>query len=69
MVCSTDDDAYIIGRYREFDVHFKKLVRNVICIHSVAHRHCLVAKTLGERQHEALRGVVKAVKLIRKSDL
>ncbi|XP_064098167.1 zinc finger MYM-type protein 6-like [Macrobrachium nipponense] len=69
VVCATDGAAAMIGRYRGFSAYFKKAVPNVVCVHCVVHRQHLVAKNLAGRLLEALRHVIKAVNLIKKSAL
>ena len=66
VACATDGAASMVGKYRGFNAHLKKAVPNVVCIHCVVHRQHLVAKNLGERLHEALGHVIKAVNLIKK---
>jgi len=69
LSCATDGASSMIGRYRGFISHLKKLVPNVLCIHCVIHRQHLVAKNLGGRLYDSLDTVIKAVNYIKSHPL
>ncbi|XP_076372981.1 protein FAM200C-like [Tachypleus tridentatus] len=57
--------ASMVGRYRGFIAHLKKVIPSVFAIHCVIHRERLVAKDLGERLNFSLLVIIKAVNFIK----
>nr|XP_020653392.1 SCAN domain-containing protein 3-like [Pogona vitticeps]XP_020653393.1 SCAN domain-containing protein 3-like [Pogona vitticeps] len=65
VACTTDGDASMVGRYREFQAHLKSVLPGVMTVHSVVHRQHLVSKNLSGRLHESLHYVINAVNEIK----
>ncbi|GBP70756.1 SCAN domain-containing protein 3 [Eumeta japonica] len=59
----------MVGRYRGFISHLKRIVPEVIGIHSVIHRQHLVAKNLSDRMRQSLQLVINAVNKIKSNAL
>ncbi|XP_044751794.1 SCAN domain-containing protein 3-like [Coccinella septempunctata] len=66
---ATDGAPAMVGRYRGFISHLKRIVPEVIAIHCVIHRQHLVAKNLCGRLHQSLQFVINAVNKIRSNAL
>lgn len=66
---ATDGAPAMVGRYRGFISHLKRIIPGVTAIHCVIHRQHLVAKNLSDRLHQSLQLVIKAVNKIKSSAL
>ncbi|CAG9792085.1 unnamed protein product [Diatraea saccharalis] len=55
----------MVGRYRGFISHLKRIISGVTAIHCVIHRQHLVAKNLSDRLHQSLQLVIKSVNELR----
>lgn len=66
---ATDGAPAMVGRYRGFISHLKRIIPEVTAIHCVIHRQHLVAKNLSDRLHQSLQFVINAVNKIRSNAL
>lgn len=66
---ATDGAPAMVGRYRGFISHLKRIIPEVTAIHCVIHRQHLVAKNLSNRLHQSLQFVINAVNKIRSNAL
>ncbi|XP_044572949.1 SCAN domain-containing protein 3-like [Drosophila ananassae] len=66
---ATDGAPAMVGRYRGFISHLKRIIPEVTTIHCVIHRQHLVAKNLSNRLHQSLQFVLNAVNKIRSNAL
>lgn len=64
---ATDGAPAMVGRYRGFINHLKRMIPGVTAIHCVTHRQHLVAKNLSDRLHQSLQFVIKALNKIKSS--
>lgn len=58
---ATDGALGMVGRYRGFISHLKRIIPEVTAIHCVIHRQHLVAKNLSDRLHQSLQFVINAL--------
>ena len=63
------DSSHMVGRYRGFINHLKRIIPWVIAIHCVIQRQHLVAKNLSDKLHQALQFVINALSKIRSNAL
>lgn len=66
---ATDGAPAMVGRYRGFISHLKRIIPGLTAIHCVIHRQHLVAKHLSDRLNQSLHFVIKAVNKIRSNAL
>ncbi|GBP47010.1 Deformed epidermal autoregulatory factor 1 [Eumeta japonica] len=66
---ATDGVPAMVGRYRGFISHLKRIIPGLTAIHCVIHRQHLVAKHLSDRLNQSLHFVIKAVNKIRSNAL
>ncbi|XP_026331329.1 SCAN domain-containing protein 3-like [Hyposmocoma kahamanoa] len=66
---ATDGAPAMVGRYRGFISHLKRIIPGLTAIHCVIHRQHLVAKHLSDRLNRSLHFVIKAVNKIRSNAL
>ncbi|GBP39620.1 SCAN domain-containing protein 3 [Eumeta japonica] len=66
---ATDGVPAMVGRYRGFISHLKRIIPGLTAIHCVIHRQHLVAKHLSERLNQSLHFVIKAVNKMRSNAL
>ncbi|GBP71622.1 SCAN domain-containing protein 3 [Eumeta japonica] len=66
---ATDGAPAMVGRYRGFINHLKRIIPGLTAIHCVIHRQHLVAKHLSDRLNQSLHFVIKAVNKIRSNAL
>ncbi|XP_026317857.1 SCAN domain-containing protein 3-like [Hyposmocoma kahamanoa] len=64
-----DGAPAMVGRYRGFISHLKRIIPGLTAIHCVIHRQHLVAKHLSDRLNRSLHFVIKAVNKIRSNAL
>ncbi|KFD66392.1 hypothetical protein M514_05786 [Trichuris suis] len=58
IACASDGAASMVGRYRGFIAHLKRVLPSVFTIHCVIHREHLVSKKLGSRPNRSLSVVI-----------
>ncbi|GBP17923.1 SCAN domain-containing protein 3 [Eumeta japonica] len=66
---ATDGVPAMVGRYRGFISHLKRIIPGLTAIHCVIHRQHLVVKHLSERLNQSVHFVIKAVNKIRSNAL
>ncbi|KAL0838626.1 hypothetical protein ABMA28_016710 [Loxostege sticticalis] len=66
---ATDGAPAMVGRYRGFISHLKRIIPGLTAIHCVIHRQHLVAKNLSDRLNQSLHFVIKTVNKIKSSAL
>ncbi|GBP24943.1 SCAN domain-containing protein 3 [Eumeta japonica] len=66
---ATDGVPAMVGRYRGFISHLKRIIPGLTAIHRVIHRQHLVSKHLSDRMNQSLHFVIKAVNKIRSNAL
>ncbi|XP_025266439.1 SCAN domain-containing protein 3-like [Camponotus floridanus] len=66
---ATDGAPAMVGQYRGFISHLKRIIPEVTAIHCVIHRQHLVAKNLSDRLHQSLQFVINAVNKIKSNAL
>ncbi|KAL0859501.1 hypothetical protein ABMA27_010658 [Loxostege sticticalis] len=66
---ATDGAPAMVGRYRGFISHLKRIISGLTAIHCVIHRQHLVAKNLSDRLNQSLHFVIKTVNKIKSSAL
>lgn len=66
---ATDGAPAMVGRYRGFISHLKRIIPGLTAIHCVIRRQHLVAKHLSDRLNQSLHFVIKAVNKIRSNAL
>ncbi|KFD50507.1 hypothetical protein M513_08575 [Trichuris suis] len=65
IACASDGAASMVGRYRGFIAHLKRVLPSVFTIHCVIHREHLVSKKLGSRLNRSLSVVSHVVNFIK----
>ncbi|KFD52884.1 hypothetical protein M513_06194 [Trichuris suis] len=65
IACASDGAASMVGRYRGFIAHLKRVLPSVFTIHCVIHREHLVSKKLGSRLNRSLSVVIHVVNFIK----
>ncbi|KFD45546.1 hypothetical protein M513_13573 [Trichuris suis] len=65
IACASDGAASMVGRYRGFIAHLKRVLPSVFTIHCVIHREHLVTKKLGSRLNRSLSVVSHVVNFIK----
>lgn len=66
---ATDGAPAMVGRYRGFISHLKRIIPGLTAIHCVIHRQHLVAKHLSDRLNQSLHFIINAVNKIRSNAL